>query len=72
MMKLAVLFSLLGASAAFTTQSSARSTTALSAETPFGAAPMPGGKSIFLGKTEWEKFTKEVGTEETGTFLRAA
>lgn len=37
----------------------------------FGAAPILGGE-LFLGEFWWNKFTKEWGSEETGTFLRAA
>ena len=37
----------------------------------FGEAPLLRG-SVFLGKTEWDKFTTEIGSAETGTYLRAA
>eukprot|EP00522_Entomoneis_paludosa_P010433 CAMPEP_0172445640 /NCGR_PEP_ID=MMETSP1065-20121228/5444_1 /TAXON_ID=265537 /ORGANISM="Amphiprora paludosa, Strain CCMP125" /LENGTH=247 /DNA_ID=CAMNT_0013196551 /DNA_START=72 /DNA_END=815 /DNA_ORIENTATION=+ len=37
----------------------------------FGKAPFIGGE-LFLGETEWNKFTTEYGSAETGTFLRAA
>ena len=67
---------LLGASAAFAPASSSKSastTTALNAESnPFGAAPFPGGAELFLGKAEWNRLTKDIGTEETGTYMRAA
>jgi len=38
------------------------------ADQPFGAAPF----FPALGQTEWKKFTTELGSEDTGTFLRAA
>jgi hypothetical protein len=38
----------------------------------FGASPFLGGKSIFVGETEWDLLTTKWGTAETGTFLRAA
>eukprot|EP00523_Entomoneis_sp_CCMP467_P011111 CAMPEP_0168723486 /NCGR_PEP_ID=MMETSP0724-20121128/3142_1 /TAXON_ID=265536 /ORGANISM="Amphiprora sp., Strain CCMP467" /LENGTH=249 /DNA_ID=CAMNT_0008770199 /DNA_START=46 /DNA_END=795 /DNA_ORIENTATION=+ len=37
----------------------------------FGKAPFIGGE-LFLGETEWNKFTTEYGSAETGTYLRAA
>jgi hypothetical protein len=38
----------------------------------FGASPFLGGKSIFVGETEWNLLTTKWGTADTGTYLRAA
>lgn len=38
----------------------------------FGASPFLGGKSIFVGETEWNLLTSKWGSADTGTFLRAA
>eukprot|EP00527_Entomoneis_sp_CCMP2396_P000455 CAMPEP_0198145084 /NCGR_PEP_ID=MMETSP1443-20131203/21037_1 /TAXON_ID=186043 /ORGANISM="Entomoneis sp., Strain CCMP2396" /LENGTH=222 /DNA_ID=CAMNT_0043808613 /DNA_START=33 /DNA_END=701 /DNA_ORIENTATION=- len=66
------LLSCLTLAQGFTTPSKhSRADVVLKAE-PFGAAPMMGGNTLFLGKTEWEKFTTEIGSEQTGAFLRAA
>jgi len=46
---------------------------AVKSEVPLiGESPFLGGKSFFLGKTEWNKLTMEWGSAETGTFIRAA
>mmetsp|Transcript_710 Transcript_710/g.1497 ORF Transcript_710/g.1497 Transcript_710/m.1497 type:complete len:252 (-) Transcript_710:134-889(-) len=37
-----------------------------------GASPFLGGKSFFLGETEWDLLTMKWGSEETGKFIRAA
>jgi hypothetical protein len=37
----------------------------------FGATPL-GGEPVFVGKNYWDKLTSEYGTEDTGTYLRAA
>lgn len=49
-------------------QNAQTSAVRLNAEPPIGAIAPTG----MLGKTEWNKFTKEIGSEDTGTFLRAA
>jgi len=50
-------------------QASSSSSTALGmSDKPFGAAPF----FPVLGATEWNKFTTEIGSEDTGTYLRAA
>jgi hypothetical protein len=38
----------------------------------FGAAPFPGDRSIFFGENYWNAITTEWGTEDTGTYVRAA
>jgi Chlorophyll A-B binding protein len=38
----------------------------------FGASPFLGGKSFFVGETEWDLLTTKWGSAETGTYLRAA
>lgn len=38
----------------------------------FGASPFLGGKSIFVGETEWDLLTTKWGSAETGTYLRAS
>lgn len=73
-MKTAVaLLSCFSLAQAFTSPASnnGRVDVALNAEEPFGAAPFLGG-NLYLGKTEYEKFTTELGSEATGDFLRAA
>lgn len=76
-MKLSVLslFSLFASAAAFAPAKVAPSVTALNAEKPdvplLGAAPLAGGP-IFVGKPYWDLITKKWGSEETGTFVRAA
>lgn len=68
-----VTSTLVGLSSAFAPAShKASSSTVLSAEQPWGGAPLIGGQSLLLGQTEWKKFTEDIGTAETGTFLRAA
>ena len=37
-----------------------------------GEAPYLGGKSFFLGRTEWDNLTYNWGSAETGKFIRAA
>jgi hypothetical protein len=62
-----------GAARAFAPQSAtplrvAASTTAIQATEPFGVLPPTG----MLGRTEWDKFTTVIGSEETGTYLQAS
>jgi len=39
----------------------------------FGAIPIPGSETgLFIGENYWDKLTLEYGSEETGTYLRAA
>jgi hypothetical protein len=38
----------------------------------FGATPLFGGSTVFVGENWWNKITQEWGSEETGTFVRAA
>lgn len=73
MMKFLVLASVLGLSSAFAPQQTSGSVpTALQATEPLGAAPLMGKNTVFVGRTEWNKLTTEMGTEDTGKFLRAA
>jgi len=37
----------------------------------FGAAPLIGGE-VFIGENYWNKLTSEIGSADTGDFLRAA
>lgn len=37
----------------------------------FGAAPLIGGE-VFIGENYWDKLTMEIGSADTGDFLRAA
>jgi hypothetical protein len=37
-----------------------------------GESPFLSGKSVFVGRTEWDKLTYEWGSADTGTFIRAA
>lgn len=70
-MKVALSLALIASAQAFAPASqSARASTSL-AEKPFGAPPMLGGE-FMLGETEWNKLTKEWGSEDTGTYMRAA
>jgi hypothetical protein len=73
MMKLLVLVGVVSSAAAFApTSSKAFATTALQAEQPWGGAPLIGGQSLVLGQPEWKRLTQDIGTADTGTFLRAA
>mmetsp|Transcript_22166 Transcript_22166/g.32365 ORF Transcript_22166/g.32365 Transcript_22166/m.32365 type:complete len:227 (+) Transcript_22166:52-732(+) len=76
-MKLAVLsfLGLVGMGSAFAPIATPKASSALQMsgeKVPcFGKAPFLGGE-IFLGENYWNKLTSEYGSEETGTFLRAA
>lgn len=72
-MKFALLSSLIGAAAAFAPASQNAASTALNAEKVecFGATPFIGGPR-FVGEKEWDLFTQEWGSAETGKYLRAA
>jgi hypothetical protein len=79
-MKLSILATLLTSAAAFAPSKVAQTSTALDAgdllsvkqSVPcFGATPL-GGEPVFIGKNYWDKLTMEYGSEDTGTFLRAA
>ena len=76
MMKVSLaLLGLAGSAAAFAPAQSGRSATSLASSEPvpcFGATPLLGGEPVFVGKNYWDKLTSEYGTEDTGTFLRAA
>lgn len=69
------LLGLAGSAAAFAPAQSGRSATTLASSEPtvpcFGATPLL-GEPVFVGKNYWDKLTSEYGTEDTGTFLRAA
>lgn len=53
--------------------SSSRSLAVSAEKVPcFGAAPFPGDRSIFFGENYWNALTTEWGTEDTGTYVRAA
>lgn len=71
------LLGLAGSAAAFAPAQSGRSATctSLASAEPtvpcFGATPLI-GEPVFVGKNYWDKLTSEYGTEDTGTFLRAA
>mmetsp|Transcript_12651 Transcript_12651/g.16631 ORF Transcript_12651/g.16631 Transcript_12651/m.16631 type:complete len:235 (-) Transcript_12651:80-784(-) len=78
------LLALLSATEAFTQPSNGRPavSTKMSEETPmlkikekvecFGAAPLIGDGKLFLGENYWDKLTTEIGSAETGDFIRAA
>lgn len=74
-MKLVIsLLGLVGLASAFAPASQkAASSTSLNGEKVecFGATPFIGG-TRFVGEREWDLFTQEWGSAETGTFLRAA
>lgn len=39
----------------------------------FGAIPIPGSElGVFVGENYWNKLTSELGSEDTGTYIRAA
>lgn len=82
-MKLAIAALLAGSAAAFAPANVPRATTSLSMseEAPllkikekvpcFGATPLL-GEPVFIGENYWDKLTMDIGSEATGTFLRAA
>mmetsp|Transcript_21071 Transcript_21071/g.31191 ORF Transcript_21071/g.31191 Transcript_21071/m.31191 type:complete len:230 (-) Transcript_21071:317-1006(-) len=80
-MKLTILATLLTSAAAFAPSKVVQTSTSLNAEGEllqvkakvpcFGATPL-GGEPVFIGENYWDKFTMEYGSEDTGTFLRAA
>jgi hypothetical protein len=75
------LLGLAGSAAAFAPAQSGRSVTSLASEKElfkvketvpcFGATPFV-GEPVFFGENYWNMLTTEYGTEDTGTFLRAA
>jgi hypothetical protein len=70
------LAALVSAASAFAPAAKVASTQALSATSAekvpcFGATPL-GGEPIFIGENYWDKLTMEIGSADTGTFLRAA
>ena len=68
-MKTAIFASLMASAAAFAPASQSASSSALSAAPkPIGDLPPVG----FFGENEWNLLTGEWGSEDTGTFLRAA
>lgn len=74
-MKLALsLLGLAACASAFAPQTNSASSTALQMSEKvecFGATPLK-GTTFFLGEHVWDKLTMDLGSAETGTFLRAA